>query len=243
MPSVFAVIAEEFGQELDAIELLVKPREEERMPPRVRVAGANAATLLLAATFEEFARELAREYAKAVVAATATYDRLPPKIAAVAWKRTMEGLARIELDRKTEAFSPESIFSDAQTRFAVVYDFCRGDLTQDIYRDLIHNHNNMRPKELNSLFKLSDLGNICLLASEAADLKLLFGEDEGAAVHGRLLGAVEDFFDRRNQTAHELRAMSSAGPDLILADIELLRCFAHALAEVAESRAPAPTKR
>jgi hypothetical protein len=51
----------------------------------------------------------------------------------------MEGLARVHLDPKKEVFSRESVFSDAQTRFAIAYQFCRGDLTQDIYQDLIHN--------------------------------------------------------------------------------------------------------
>lgn len=243
MTTVFALIFEEFEQELEAIELLVTPQGEERLSPRARVAGANASVLLLAATFEEFARELAREYAKSVVAATQTYDRLPPKLAAVAWKRTMESLARLPLGRSAEPNSRERTFSEAQARFAVAYDFCRGDLTQDVYRDLIHNENNMRPQELNSLFKLSGLGNICSLASDAAILKDFFDSGDQAIVHGRLLAAIEGFFDRRNQTAHELRAMSSVGPELILADINLLKRFGQALAEVAENRAPDPIER
>jgi hypothetical protein len=240
MPSTFAVIAEEFEQELDAIMTLVQPAGRDEASARTRVAGANAAVLLLAATFEEYVRELAREYARSIVAAAPSYDRLPPKLASVAWKRTMEGLARLHLDRKTDVFSRESIFSDAQTRFTITYDFCRGDLTKDIYHDLIHNENNMRPQELNALFKLSGLGNVCMLAAGDHGLKELFGVEEDALAHARLLSGVEDFFDRRNRTAHELRAMSSAGPEAISADINLLRRFGLALASVTEANAPAP---
>ncbi|WP_312144649.1 HEPN domain-containing protein [Brevundimonas sp.] len=243
MTTVFALIFEEFEQELEAIELLVSPHGEERLSARARVAGANASVLLLAATFEEFTRELAREYAKSVVAATDTHERLPPKIAAIAWKRTMEGLARLQFVRATEPLSRDRAYADAQARFAVAYEFCRGDLTQDIYSDLIHNENNMRPQEINALFKLSGLSNICLQASDAATLKEFFDDDSQAIVHGRLLAAVEDFFDRRNQTAHELRAMSSVGPDLILADINLLKRFGQALAGAAENEAPDPIER
>jgi hypothetical protein len=75
MPSVFGVIFEEFEQELDAIQILVGPAGDAKPSAKARVAGANAAVLLLAASFEEFVRELAREYARAVVAATPSYDK------------------------------------------------------------------------------------------------------------------------------------------------------------------------
>lgn len=240
MPSIFEVIAEEFEQELEAIRILVDPRADANLAARVRVAGANAAVLLLAATFEEFVRELAREYARAVVASKPSYDDLPPKIAQVAWRRTMEELARIKLNPKTEVFSRESIFSDAQTRFAVTYQFCRGDITQDIYKDLIHNENNMRPEELNSMFRLSGLKNVCFLAADFAELKSYLGVDDQNLAHGKLLKTLDDFFDRRNQTAHEVQAMRSVSPDAIGTDIDLLRLFGKALASSLEANAPPP---
>lgn len=243
MTSVFGAILEEFDQELEAIRILVESVEGARPSARARVAGANAAVLLLAATFEEFIRSSAREYARAVVAAASSYDKLPPKIAAVAWRRTMEGLARIHLNPTRETFSRESIFSDAQTRFSIVYQFCRGDLTQDIYQELIHNENNMRPQEVNSLFKLSELGNICFLVAGFDNLKSFFGQDDQGVTHGKLLSSMEDFFDRRNQTAHAVRAMSSVSSDTIKADIDLLSIFAKALAATLDARAPAPAAR
>lgn len=243
MASVFSAIFEEFEQELEAIGILItNPSETKSTSAKARVAGANAAVLLLAATFEEFVRELAREYAKAVVAGTTSYDKLPSKLAATAWKRAMEGLARIQLNPKKEVFSKESVFSDAQTRFSVAFEFCRGDLKQDIYQDLIHNDNNMRPQELNSMFKVSGLGNACLLASDADDLKAFFGVDDAGLAHGKLVDALEDFFSRRNQTAHSVRAMRSVSPDAIANDIDLLRLFGKSLAALLETRAPEPVE-
>lgn len=241
MISAFGVLFEEFDQELQAIRILINFAGEAKLTSaKARVAGANAAVLLLAATFEEYIRELAREFARAIVAATPTYDKLPPKLASIAWKRTMEGLARIQLNPKKEIFSRESIFSDAQTRFAVTYEFCRGDLTQDIYRDLIHNENNMRPEQLNALFKLSGLNNVCNHAAEHPDLKTFLGEDQQNATNARLVEALEDFFNRRNQTAHSIRAMQSVSAEAIGTDIDLLRSFGRALAETLEAKAPKP---
>src|SRR6185437_6619578 len=124
------------------------------------------------------------------------------KLASLAWRRTMENLARIQLNSKSEGFSRESIFSSAQMKFSVTYEFCRGDLSQDIYQDLIHNQNNMRPQELNSLFKISGLSNICMVVSDYEDLKLYFGNEDKFVIHQKITEALEDFFDRRNKIAH-----------------------------------------
>ena len=239
MVTPFTVILEDFEEEMTAIELLVQASAAPRLGrPRTRVAGANAAVLLLAATFEEFVRQMARAFARAVVESCETYDRLPPKLAAVAWKRTLEGIARIQLDPQTKNFSREGVFADALTRFTVVYEFCKGDLTQDVYGELIHNENNMRPREINSLFKLSDLSNVCLCASAFPDLMELVSETEPRRAHGRLVERLEDFFERRNQVAHSINAMRSSGPEQIMADIALLTTFGRALAATLEEKTP-----
>lgn len=239
MSSQFSVIFEEFSEELEAIQVLVSASGDPKLGrPRARIAGANASILLLAATFEEFVREMARAYARSVIAAATSYEKIPSKLANVAWRRTMENLARIAINPNEDAAVRESAFSEAHTKFSVVYQFCRGDITQDIYQDLIHNENNMRPGEINSLFKISNLNNVCLLVSDNDPLKELFDEKEAGKVHGLLLKSLETFFERRNQVAHSISAMRSASPNLINGDIELLSCFGAALAATLEAHVP-----
>lgn len=231
MATHFTVILDDFEEELEAIKILVQASADPRLgKPRTRVAGANAAVLLLAATFEEFVRQMARAFARAVVEACEAYDQLPPRLAAVAWKRTLEGLARMQLVPQTKTFSREGVFADALTRFTVIYEFCKGDLTQDVYGDLIHNENNMRPQEINSLFKLSGLNNVCQLTSTFPALMDFVSETEPGKANGRLVERLEDFFERRNQVAHSINAMRSSGPEQINGDIELLTTFGRALA-------------
>jgi hypothetical protein len=77
LSSQFSIINEEFASDLAAIRILVHEfNDPGKSPPKVRIAAANSATLLLAATFEQFVREMARAYAQAVVAA-ATYKGYP----------------------------------------------------------------------------------------------------------------------------------------------------------------------
>jgi hypothetical protein len=80
----------------------------------------------------------------------------------------------------------------------------------------------MRPSEINSLFRVSDLGDVCLKLADEKPLLDNFGEAEAGKAHGRLLTSLEEFFERRNGIAHSLNPARSSGPDQILKDIEMI---------------------
>ena len=109
-------------------------------------------------------------------------------------------------------------------------------MSSDIYRELIHNENNMRPKEINGLFKLSGLDNVCRRICDIQTMNDFFDETDAERTNGRLVSAVEAFFERRNQTAHSINTMRSSGPEDILRDIELLRVFGRSLVEVLDKK-------
>lgn len=239
MSTEFTIIAEEFTDDLGTIRALVNTfADSENSTPKARIAAANSATLLLAATFEEFVREMARAYAKAVVASCSEFERIPRKLINTAWRRTMETLARIQIEAGNNKPSPEGVFADGLARFSVVYEFCKGDLSQNIYDVLIHNENNMRAKEINSLFKVSDLQDVCSKLSEKTVLLENFGETDPPKAHGRLIVSLDDFFERRNKIAHSLHPAQSSGPDQILKDINMLEVLGKSLCETLDVLAP-----
>lgn len=227
MISTFEVITGEFIDDMEAIRSLVVTFDDPHKTAKVRIAAANSATLLVAATFEEFVREMAREFARMVVSNAVTFERLPPKLAATAWKRTMEGLSKIKFDGCRTGTGTEH--AAAHARFITIFEFCKGDLSQDIYQELIHNENNMRPNEINSLFKLSGLSNVCMQLSDKKPILEAFGETEPGKAHGKLLNALEDFFDRRNAIAHALNPGQSIGPNQIMNDLDMLQSLGKAL--------------
>jgi hypothetical protein len=240
LASTFDIITEEFVDDMEAIRSLVVTFSDPQRTPKARVAAANSSTLLVAATFEEFIREMAREYARVVVSNSASFEKLPPKLASTAWKRTMEGLARLRLDGEYAGAGVENVFGAAQARFSVIYEFCKGDLTQDIYRDLIHNENNMRPNEVNGLFKVSGLGDVCQKLSDKQAIFDIFGETEAGKAHGKLLAGLENFFERRNLIAHALNSGQSSGPDQIINDINMLEAMGMALCETLNALSAVP---
>ncbi len=179
MSTEYTVITEEFDQDLEAIRSLVDAfNDPHKSAPKARIAAANSATLLLAATFEEFVREMARAYARMVIAAANSLETLPRNLPNTAWRRTMETLARLRIDTSPNSPSTEKAFSDALARFHVIYEFCKGDLSQNIYDELIHNENNLRPREINSLFKVTGLLDVCKRLSDKTPLLENFGETD-----------------------------------------------------------------
>ena len=235
--SNFKLIREEFVGELDAIRQLVETFWGPGGNPKVRIAAANSATLLVAATFEEFVREMARAYARMVVTTIPSFDKLPKKLVSTVWKRSMEGLARLSFD--VEQFARESL--TIETRFSAAYSFVKGDLMQEIYQDLIHNENNMRPSELNSMFKVAGLSDMCAKVCQELALREFFGETEAGKAHGKLLAALDDFFERRNNIAHALNPGQSSGPEQIIADLDMLNAFSLAMLQTLDNPTPRPT--
>jgi hypothetical protein len=227
----FSIINEDFANDLEAIRILVGVfNDPGKSPPKVRIAAANSATLLLAATFEQFIREMARAYAQAVVAAAPSFKEIPKRLAETAWRRTMATLAQLEIDDEAKVFA-EGTRNEALRKFNSVYEFCKGDKTQDVYEDLIHNENNMRPAQINALFRLSDLKDACSRVATKTPLLDSFEETDPNKVHGLLLVTIDEFFKRRNEIAHALNITHSSGPDQIMKDVSLFEAFGTSLSE------------
>jgi hypothetical protein len=236
MSSEYALILEEFEEELDAITTIVGTFSTPRSStPKTRVAAINSTSLLLAATFEEFIREMARSYARHVVRASPSFDLIPSKISRVAWRRSLETLSRMKIGAQDGSSTRDTSLMGAYTKFQSVYNFCRGDVSQDIYEDLIHNENNMRSSEINNLFGIAGLKNICFEMCGCSSLARTLNESDKGKLHSQVVQSIDEFFERRNLIAHSLSIMRSVGPDQISKDINFFRALGFALREVLES--------
>lgn len=231
--TVFSVIKDDFLEELDSIEMLVNAFDQPGSVPKTRVASVNSSVLLLAATFEEFIREMAKEFARWVVSGAENVEALPPKLTETAWKRTLEGLARARL-RINGTSVLESLSRTSRTKFDAVCNFISGDLTQEVFDDLIHNENNMRTGELNSMFKVSGLNNVCTKICERDEVQHFFSETNAAIAHGLFINQNDEFFERRNAIAHSLNAGSSVAPDQVRKDIAFFRATGLSLCSLLE---------
>jgi hypothetical protein len=229
MTTTFDIVTEEFLDDAQSIRNLILTFAEPTHPGNMRIAASNSATLLIAATFEEYIREMAREYARSVVTGASRFEDLPMSLISTAWKRTMESLVRINVVSENGSGGRVAPLNGAEVKFSSILKFCTGDLSQDVFGDLIHNENNMRPAQLNALFKVSGLNNLCERCSHGDSLLNFFGETDSGKAHGKLLTSLNSFFDRRNDIAHSLNPKSSSSVEQIITDIELLSSFSLAL--------------
>lgn len=232
MVSEFGIISDDFEAELAAIEGMIASLSttgQSTTSAQSRVAGANAASLLLAATFEEFIRQQVRAVFKTKAKAAKGIDDFPPKIAPNVWRRSLERLARIPF---------EDVLAnsrDIDGKINSTRAFCIGrDLDSDVSDAVAHNDNNMRPGELNRLFNQLGLTNMIGKAAENPPLVQFLGCESAGKAAIDLASRLDDFFRRRNEIAHAIKLNSSSGPPALAADIEFFRAVAKAITSECE---------
>lgn len=236
MSTSFSVILDDFDAALVPLREIVNGGQGTGASARARVSSVHASTLLLAATFEEFVREMAKEFAVQVVTSASSVSELPEQLLETAWRRTFDRFARNKAATCSRREALEIAAAQARPTVEALCAFIEGDIGQNIFDHLIHNENNMRPREINSLFKLSGFSNVCAEACKHAELKAFFETDEEGKAHGEFLSALEAFFERRNQIAHSLNSVSSSAPETILQDVDFLSAFSKGLCRTLEAR-------
>jgi hypothetical protein len=233
----FSVIVDDFHGALKPLNEIVKNGHSEQSTTLARVAYVNAATLLLAATFEEFARQMARQFAIQVVAGARSIDDVPDVLLETAWRRTFHTLTQ---SNKSDGVSKKEAlrFSAKKARPTIdaLCNFIEGDIDQDIFENLIHNENNMGSEEINRLFKIGGVTNVCLETCKNEALRTFFEADDDGATHAALLSALKRFFERRNQIAHSLNSKNSVSPNEILRDICMFVAFSSDLGRTLETK-------
>jgi hypothetical protein len=232
MATEFELILEDFEAELVAIEGMIASLSAvgSKSPARARIAGANAATLLLAATFEEFVRQEVRATFVARAATASSIEDFSPKIAGVVWRRSLERLSKEPLEDL--ARDPSGL----DDRLRATVGFCiQKNLKSDVSDAVAYNDNNMGPGELNRLYKQLGLKDACGKVADCPPLIKFLGCDTPGKADALLRARLEDFFVRRNTIAHAIQLNSSSGAPALTSDIEFFRELARALA-VASAR-------
>ena len=239
LTTAFSVVVEDFDDELSSLIQLVDIGQDRSASKQVRVATIHATTLLLAAAFEEFVREMARVYAMEVVSNASDVSEVPDALLETAWKRTFGELARSKGNGRSKREALEGHAKRARPKIDALCAFIEGDTTQDIFADLIHNDNNMRGGEVNRLFKVGGLPNVCLQICAQGSLREFFDRNEEGEAHGDLLAALEEFFNRRNEIAHSLNSARSSAPDEVVRYIDMFRAFSKDLGATLEAEVSA----
>lgn len=225
MALAFDANLDQFAAELKALsELAAMSGAAGTASARARIAAGNGATLLLAATFEDFIREQVKSVFQYKLSDGGNVSTFPDRLPAVVWKRSLESLARSSFDDLVADSSA------AISQIDLVTAFCfRGELSDAVSDALAHNDVNMRPSEIGRLFNQIGIKSIIAETCQNDELVGLFGAGSAGKTTSTVETFLEDFFRRRNAIAHSLGKGSSSGPAGIDRDIELIGGFGKAL--------------
>ncbi len=229
--SDYELISEEFIEDISALKDIINHTHGARLSSRAKVSAINSSILLLSARFEEYVRQMARQAARDVVKKSESINHIPRKLSATAWKKTLESVARAKIDTGGKPLTLKDIHSSSIIKINAMLDFLGGDKSQDIYADLIHNESNMRPDQINALFSLCDIKDICLRISGNQKILTAFHQQDSGKAHGALIEFVNDFMETRNDIAHALGTLQSVGPETFENYIASFSLFAEALSE------------
>lgn len=237
MQNEFSVILEEFETDLQSLETLTELDQGSGNPSKVRVASINSITLILAAAFEEFVRQMARKHAEQIVTNAKQVSDLPDALLENAWQRTLGDLKRNRLGQTSESERFAVAVRAARSKFEAVFQLLEGNtenIDQNFFMTVIHNERNMRAQEMTRLFKTCGMEQICLKICKRGSLMTYFKEDDENKIYSFFGRRLEDFFKRRNIIAHSLGTQSSHGGKTLIDDLEFFRALAQDLSNCLE---------
>ena len=232
MHSEFSVILEEFETDLQSLKKLVELGQDSENPSKVRLASINSITLILAATFEEFVRQMARKLAEQTVTNAKQVSDLPHALLENAWRRTLEDLRKSRFGQNSEKEVFAAAVNVARSKFESVFQLLEGnteDVGQSFFVNIIRNERHMRAQEITRLFKACGMEGVCVQLCGNGSLMAYFKEDDKSRTNDYFNEKLEDFFKRRNIIAHSLGAQSSPGDKTLIEDLEFFRALANDL--------------
>ena len=230
----FRAVADEFCTEIQVIHALVSSFDRTEEQSRLKAVVSNAAILLLAATFEGFVRDMAGLAARAAVARSGQVADVPNRMLRTAWQRTFNSIARFEVPQNTRTEAIHQLVGRAEKRSATIFAFLRGKTSLDIYADLVQNDVNMRTREINRLFKLSEVSDVCREVSREQSVIDHFQVDSEDVAGSELANFIDRFIEQRNHIAHADTSVSSMGAGEVYNHVEAFRVFAVSLCAVLE---------
>ena len=235
MTTDFRATADEFSQSLGTIGEFVSSLDSRGATPSVRVAAVNSAILLIAATFEEFIKEMATLSVRHTVKASSALSDVPTKVLRTAWRRTFSSIGNLTIPQSTDNQGIMKAVNDAEERSKTLLAFLRGDVTQDIYNGLVDNDSAMRIDQINSLFGIGDIRNVCKLTSQTQRIIDHFKSENADQGSADLSSFINQFIEQRNEIAHRLSSATSLAPRDVHKHIDTFRVFACSLCEILEN--------
>ena len=221
-------------------------KQKNNFVPEFRVASIHSSTLMIASLFEVFVRDIATKYAELRIPKYTSIKNVPSKFIMNLLERTneiirkdmREQMKEYKKGQKKEHLRLSEYFkkvTEFEFRINNMFEFLKGDLSKNIYDDLIYNKYNMSAKQLNEIFNICDISGICnKICEKGESTAKLFPPTENKNTNFQFHTDLEIFNSRRNNAAHKIDLSTSASHDEFYHDCEMLIAFARDLSSILE---------
>lgn len=195
----------------------------------------SMALIFLASAFEEFVREEAIQCAnqlKDKYSAMSVADRTT--IRDCYWAVSRERLRFTKSIRVSNAPDP-ALLAKVGSALGALQGFVVNDDARKLDSQVFgHHSNNFKPAIVGEIFSRFLVKDLTGKLGENARLKSYFGVTTKAECATKLTAKWNDFYDRRNETAHSLGGASGLAIDAVISYIEFMELNAEALKGILE---------
>ena len=210
------------------IELVSNTVEKLKNDPskNARIAIIHSSILLMAALFEKFIRDIATEYLKVNIPNSRNISAVPTDFKLALWRRTFLSINRGLTKEVMNNNGVSDIIIESELKIKKLFGFLQGNLGFNIYEDLIHNEHNMNESQLNEIFKICGIAEICKEVCEGEQIKKLYSLREKQSNYHHFRTSLDRFIKLRNSVAHDFDFKYSDNAVEFYYNCEMLIAFA-----------------
>ena len=203
---------------------------------KARIAIIHSSILLMAALFEKFIREIATEYLKVNIPNSQNINKVPSDFKLALWRRTFQSINKELTKEVMNSNGVRDIIIESELKIKKLFGFLQGDLSFNIYEDLIHNEHNMTETQVNEIFKVCGIAEICKEVCEGEQINRLYSLREKQSNYHHFRTSLDRFIKLRNSVAHDFDFRFSDNAVEFYYNCEMLIAFATDLGSCLESK-------
>ena len=190
-------------------------------------------TMLVAATFEDYVRKSAIEFAKCKLNEASKNSYLHPEFKS-SIKVSIKNVIKHQLQKdemKDETLSEyEKRMKQQLKELYSLFMVDKGDYNHDISKQVVKTERNLKSKELNRLFRTIGIKGICeRICYYKNNFQILLNEDDKKELFKKFIKKLDGFYEERNTIAHSLDSSTTEHPDELMKSIKFFREFGKVL--------------
>lgn len=205
--------------------------ETKEIRPLQRAGSGLGSYLLIYFAFEDCIRQMSSAYCRYFIERHILVNRYPYTMAASYWKKSVSLLSEFnEIKSRTKSLQTKIIMDDLS---AFIFD---QDLTKADNDRLTYHERNLRPSEINSIFKRYGIENIIRECCSNITIQNYAAETDEDRTYQSICSELNEIVERRNEIVHRIDFSRFPASGEVSAASGFLHLLAQVMAEKLSNR-------